>query len=558
MTSTRTLHYWFTAVVLGVMLLSVPAAHALIPSTISVTANPTIVSFGAQVPLTVTVTANDDVGVNSEYWVVVTDPASNKYSHNGTTWISGLSIYGSGPLADFATVLTTSPLTATGLYVVEVIIDFNVDGSLDTGPVSDTLVITVNSQVQVLPSLLVTVNGSSNPTVTIGDTAAIRLQMDPGTYNGTLAEWWIIVAEPGGGKYYYDSLSPWIYDPVGLPVAPTMFGFNPVIAVDTTLISPVLSIPGTYTVYFGLDPTFDGDADLAVFDSAQINVPGNLPSVGLAWGFGSPTSPQMWPGTVGTPLVAFLDLSVYAGDYGAMDGELWLVTVKPDGTKLYWDPTIPILGDWGVPIWNDQDSLGGLAFTWHGATVPTPNMDSYGTWSFYLLIDNDQNGAIDLDFYIYDKLSFEIGTDPTIDVYPYKSPWSISGDAPADLGVWAYIYPGLYGSTYADFWVSAVSPVGVFSSLKVFNGWVIGIDYYEQDLVDNVKDGVISHDFITPVYDPEDPSQAHHGWNYVKIPLFGKLNSMTGTWTVYFGIDNLNGWVDSNIIYDTQTIVIAP
>lgn len=551
-----------TVATLCVALLGLPAAaNALIPSTISVSANPTIVSYGAQVPLTVTVNANDDAGANSEYWVLVTDPGANLYSYNGSSWVSGASIYGSGPLADFNSTITTSPLNAAGVYTVQVIIDFTVDGVVTPGSTSDTITITVNSQVQVLPSIHVTVNGSSNPTVTINDTAAMRIQMSTGTYAGQLAEWWIIIARPDGGKWYYPPTgNPWTLDPAGLPVAPVLYGWNPIVAVDTVLITEALTLPGTYTVYFGLDPTYDNNVELAIWDSATISVPGSLPSVGLAWNVGAPSSPQMWPGTVGTPLTADMDITVSDGDYTSMDGELWVVCVDPDGNKLYYDPTIVLPAvQWLAAIYNEWDTMGNHVLAWNGITITSPNMDKYGTWTYYLLVDNQNNNVIDLDYYIYDKLSFEVGTDPQVALTAHTNPWDLSENCagcltPLDLGVWAYVYPGLYGSTNADFWVCAVSPVGVYSSYKdgLVNTWVTGIDYFTQNTVDAVKDGVIA------LPDPNDPSNSHDGWNYLDLDMESKLSTMTGTWTIYFGIDNLNGYVDSNIIYTTTTVKVVP
>lgn len=535
----------FTALIAG------PAAAQVIPATIEITANPTTVSYGDAVPLSITVEAKDEAGRNSEYWVVISAPNGSKWYHNGSGWTQTVSTFGQGPLADFTTVLTTSPMNVPGSYVIECALDFYVNGTKDVGSTYDSVTITVSPQVQVLPQILVTVNGSSNPQVVINDTAAIRLQMDPGTYDNQMAEWWIILVSPTKDKYYYQADGTWHLDDYNLPPNPDprVYGWNPVVPVDTTIITPNLNLSGSWKVYFGLDDKSDNQVNMVVRGSASISVPGTLPTIGLNWTPGWPTSPQKWPGTVGTPLNAEMILNLTDGTYSNLDAELWLLCVAPSGNEQYFSA-----GMWDVvkaPI--DQDKMGLLAGFFNGMTILTPNMDEYGTWTIYALVDNIQNNQLDTGYFIYDRLAFKVGTNPDVDVTVIKSPWSMSGDLPGDLAMHAYVYPGSYGARAADFWVVVVSPVGVYSSLKLVDGWVPGTDYWTQGIIDNVKDRTVG----TPP-DPADPSQNHENWNLLTINLYDQLRTMTGTWTVYFGMDTLNGYLDQAVVYDVDTIRITP
>ncbi|MFC1454026.1 ABC transporter substrate-binding protein [Verrucomicrobiota bacterium] len=115
------------------------------------------------------------------------------------------------------------------------------------------------------------VNGSKSAvTILSPETASVTIELNPGIYQGTDADWWIVANTPGGW-YYRDASGQWQYSASGA-FSPAWQGalFN-LGATEILNISGLVS--GSYTFYFGVD-TRDGilDPSSAWYSSIQLTV----------------------------------------------------------------------------------------------------------------------------------------------------------------------------------------------------------------------------------------------------------------------------------------------
>lgn len=119
-------------------------------------------------------------------------------------------------------------------------------------------------------------NNSNVPiTITTNDPLSITVELNPGSYGGDAADWWVAAHTPFGW-YYYDIVGgSWSWIP-GLFVTyqGSLFNLTPIEMLN------ISGLPtGSYTFYFGVDTVMNGSLDFGQFshDSVNVNVtPGNI------------------------------------------------------------------------------------------------------------------------------------------------------------------------------------------------------------------------------------------------------------------------------------------
>lgn len=115
----------------------------------------------------------------------------------------------------------------------------------------------------------VAANGSDGPlTVARGEKLVLQVSLDPGSFDGSRADWWCI-AETPLGLYHYDMRSA-SWRP---GVVPTWQGavFN---LESLELLTTDRRPPGSYMIHFGVDLLMNGllDLDDLIVDLVQIDV----------------------------------------------------------------------------------------------------------------------------------------------------------------------------------------------------------------------------------------------------------------------------------------------
>ena len=113
-------------------------------------------------------------------------------------------------------------------------------------------------------------NGQDGP-ITISSTTplSITVSLDPGSYAGKNADWWVAVSTPSGTFHYYN-LSTGSMVPGLLPTHQ-----GPLFSLGTTqLLNSSDLTAGTHTFYFGVDLNMNGslDIDSIYYDWVSVNV----------------------------------------------------------------------------------------------------------------------------------------------------------------------------------------------------------------------------------------------------------------------------------------------
>ena len=121
----------------------------------------------------------------------------------------------------------------------------------------------------VAPVADIKANGSDTPiAITTHDTLVLDVSLDAGAYAGLPVDWWLLADTPMGWYYYNTSNGQWI--PGWSVSAGAALSDLPV----TRVYNDLLTTPGLYRVYFGVDYPMDGvlETDLLFYDSVEINV----------------------------------------------------------------------------------------------------------------------------------------------------------------------------------------------------------------------------------------------------------------------------------------------
>ncbi|MFQ6609033.1 MAG: hypothetical protein ACE5EE_10960, partial [Fidelibacterota bacterium] len=120
-------------------------------------------------------------------------------------------------------------------------------------------------------------NNSDGPVTPI-DNLSVTVALDPGSRSGENADWWVAADTPFGWFYFNVSTLGWDFagashtDLVVTHQGP-LFNLT-TFEILNIPVSALLSIPGTYTVYFAIDTVMNGilDLDRLFFDFVVVNV----------------------------------------------------------------------------------------------------------------------------------------------------------------------------------------------------------------------------------------------------------------------------------------------
>jgi hypothetical protein len=113
-------------------------------------------------------------------------------------------------------------------------------------------------------------NGSDSPiTIAQGANLIVTVELDPGDRSGDNADWWVL-ADAGGGTWYYYSLSGAWYPGAAVTHQGPLFNLTPPFEVLNMSGLPV----GTYTFYFGVDMNMNGTIDSGdlFYDSVTVTI----------------------------------------------------------------------------------------------------------------------------------------------------------------------------------------------------------------------------------------------------------------------------------------------
>ena len=161
-----------------------------------------------------------------------------------------------------ATGLTSFPYTDNGIYDAGcTVVDFC--GSMD---VSSPITIMVGAD----PVPDMKANGSDGPiTISSSQNLILTTELDPGSYAGSNADWWILEKASPGGWFHYDLWCDcWESDLFVTYLSPLFDVSTPYEVMNMTLP------PGSYTFYFGVDMNMNGRLDLGqtYYDSVEVTV----------------------------------------------------------------------------------------------------------------------------------------------------------------------------------------------------------------------------------------------------------------------------------------------
>ncbi len=110
-------------------------------------------------------------------------------------------------------------------------------------------------------------NGSDGPiTIATADNLTVTIDLDPGSYNGEDADWWI-VADTSFGLYRYDVGSDSWVPGVTVTYMGPLFDLSPFEVLNTSGLPT-----GPYTFYFGVDMLMNGAIDMGNMYSDSIEV----------------------------------------------------------------------------------------------------------------------------------------------------------------------------------------------------------------------------------------------------------------------------------------------
>ncbi|MBU0975990.1 CHAP domain-containing protein [Patescibacteria group bacterium] len=113
-------------------------------------------------------------------------------------------------------------------------------------------------------------NGSDGPIdISQADTLSVTVELNPGSYEGTDADWWLAFSSPYG-SFYFSCGSEDCEWKKGLST--TIQG--PLTAINPVEVLNISGLPtGTYTFYFGVDLNMNGNPDEPLYyDSVVVNI----------------------------------------------------------------------------------------------------------------------------------------------------------------------------------------------------------------------------------------------------------------------------------------------
>jgi len=145
---------------------------------------------------------------------------------------------------------------------------------------------------EVLPSLDIKVNGFDMPlTISQEDFLSVTVRLDPGSYDGKDADWWLVANTPFGWYYYNAYEGSWLS---GLSF--TYQG--PLFDLALVEILNIADLPvGTYTFYFGIDTDMNGslDYDQLYYNAVEVNFSDLIENTTRS---GHIYSNELWKGTI--------------------------------------------------------------------------------------------------------------------------------------------------------------------------------------------------------------------------------------------------------------------
>ena len=119
-----------------------------------------------------------------------------------------------------------------------------------------------------LPVPDIKANGSDGPvTISQGDNLTVTVSLDPGSYGGEDADWWVAATSPFG-LYWYTLDLGWVRSDTPIRVyGGPLFSLSPYTVLEMSTL-PV----GDYTFYFAVDDNMDDMLDATYLDSVLVTI----------------------------------------------------------------------------------------------------------------------------------------------------------------------------------------------------------------------------------------------------------------------------------------------
>ncbi|MFC1454097.1 zinc-dependent metalloprotease family protein [Verrucomicrobiota bacterium] len=106
---------------------------------------------------------------------------------------------------------------------------------------------------------LIKANGSSGAViVNNSETVSISVEIDPGQYNGTNADWWVVAFTRSGQWYYLNSSMEWTEFNGDLALCQPVYQGELFNLPSTTVLNRFILSRGTYDFWFAVDYSMDG------------------------------------------------------------------------------------------------------------------------------------------------------------------------------------------------------------------------------------------------------------------------------------------------------------
>jgi hypothetical protein len=113
-------------------------------------------------------------------------------------------------------------------------------------------------------------NGSDGPlTVPYGTNLTVTITLEPGSYDGEEADWWVMAKTPFG-RYWYTLVRRWVRSD-----APIRIYGGPLFYLSSYEVLNTSGLPvGPYTFHFGVDLLMNGSLDFGqlYYDSVDVNI----------------------------------------------------------------------------------------------------------------------------------------------------------------------------------------------------------------------------------------------------------------------------------------------
>ena len=234
-------------------------------------------------------------------------------------------------------------------------------------------------------------NGSTNDiTINSGDNLSITVQLDPGDYEGTGVDWWVVVCA-NGSWFYMDGVAGWTQEGAWHPVYQGALGNLP--ATEVLNITDLAT--GSYTFWFAVDWPMDGIlGENKLVDSVNVTrLSTPVPCVKANGITGELTVNYPEPVTI----TVEMDARAYVG----VPADWWVLLRAESGSAWYYMDSVAGWTQEGAwrPVY--QGALGNLPAT----EILNINGLATGLYTFYFAVDCPMNGILNEEQILADSVN---------------------------------------------------------------------------------------------------------------------------------------------------------